>query len=110
MELQEFVTETLLALVRGVSDARKQHQGIAPRLRSSEAIPTHSGTAGAHMVQFDVAITVASKDASGIKAGITVVNFISGSAGTKLEAANENSTVSRVRFSVPITFDVKSGD
>lgn len=109
MDLREFVAETLIQIVQGVSDAQVEQErlgaNINPRILGS---PEHfaklgfleTGDSPAQVVQFDVALTV--KDATGTKGGIGVVSgiFNLGSSG---QSQTENLAVSRVKFSVPLT-------
>lgn len=109
MDLREFVTETLSQIVDGVKDAqgRTQVSGarvnpcltINPELAAKQGILIARGMAHAQLVQFDVALTA--KEGTGTKGGIGVVvgAFTLGSTGQSQE---ENASVSRVKFSVPL--------
>ncbi|OZY84390.1 hypothetical protein CBP51_14360 [Cellvibrio mixtus] len=110
MELQEFVSETLLQIISGVKNAQEKTNSfggsVNPRITgSSEYAAQHGflrtvGGGPAQIVQFDVALTVT--EGTGTKGGIGVfagaINL--GSSG---QSANENKSISRVKFSVPIT-------
>lgn len=108
MELRDFVAETLTQIVEGVQEAQvrtKSHGArVNPHLTTSaELAIKHSiliaSGAAAQLVHFDVALTA--KEGTGTKGGIGVVvgAFALGSTG---QSQAENSTVSRVKFSVPL--------
>ncbi|MGP5563698.1 hypothetical protein [Vreelandella alkaliphila] len=107
MNLQNFVTETLVQIVQGVADAQKQIGDLAiisPVISSTTAgasaqgyIDTRKGYA--QSVQFDVAVTVADGKESKAGGGIEVLNISLGAAGSR---NSNNSSVSRVQFIVPV--------
>ena len=108
MDLKEFVSQTLMQIIEGVSETQSQAKEfeaeVNPHLNS-----THSemgkqgflwaGGRAAQIVQFDVALTVV--EGKGTKGGIGVfagaINL--GSAG---QSQSESSSVSRVKFCVPV--------
>ena len=108
MELKDFVSETLSQIIQGVNDAKAtandNNATINPHLTSNhtemskQGILWASGQA-AQIVKFDVALTVT--EGTGTKGGIGIfagaVNL--GSSG---ESQSENTSVSRIQFSVPI--------
>ncbi len=109
MDLQEFISQTLIQIVNGVTDAQniESEKGakISPSLSGSAEYAAEHGflksDAGpAQIVQFDVAITA--KEGTGTKGGIGVVAGIV-SLGSTGQSNTENSSVSRVKFSVPVT-------
>lgn len=108
MELKEFVAETLTQILEGVSNAHSKAKELGgevnPHLMSDHKEMSKygilwAGGQAAPVVQFDVALTVV--EGSGVKAGIGVfggaINI-----GTSGESTNENTSVSRVKFSVPV--------
>lgn len=108
MELREFVAETLVQIVEGVQEAQtrtKDHGArVNPHLTTSADLAVKQGIliasgSAAQLVQFDVALTA--KEGTGTKGGIGVVAgiFTLGSTG---QSQAENSSVSRVKFSVPL--------
>jgi hypothetical protein len=104
MELQEFVTQTLLQIVRGISDAnnvlepeRKKPDGTPlPKLF---LLPPGVKQDGGHGIHFDVAVTARNESdkGAGAKASLSVVQF---DVGGKQVATTEQ--VSRINFSVQI--------
>jgi hypothetical protein len=57
---------------------------------------------GAFLVEFDVAVTISKK--TNVHAGGSVAVHVF-EAGAKREASAEHSTVSRIKFQVPVTYD-----
>lgn len=108
MDLREFVAEALAQIVEGVKDAQsraKEHGArVNPALSTSAELAAKHGILiasgdAAQLVQFDVALTA--KEGTGTKGGIGVVMgaFTLGSTG---QSQAENSSVSRVKFTVPL--------
>lgn len=109
MDLKDFVSETLVQIVSGVVDAqaRSEELGakISPRLTGGANYAVQHGFLAAEggatqVVQFDVALTV--KEGTGTKGGIGIVAGVI-SLGSTGQTSEENSSVSRVKFGVPVT-------
>ena len=109
MDLREFIAQTLAQIVEGIGDAqgRVKDRGaiVNPILHTSHEQAgkqgfLRSGDLFVPIVQFDVALTVV--EGTGTKGGIGVFAgaFTLGSSG---QSQSESSSVSRVKFSVPIT-------
>ncbi|MEE9131239.1 MAG: hypothetical protein V3T84_14560 [Phycisphaerales bacterium] len=110
MELQEFITESLTQILTGVKAAEEragEHGGVInPRVRSPggdkrPVIVSGTGLRPAETVHFDVAVTVV--EGTQAKAGIGVVAGVFG-IGAKGSSTAESSSISRLKFSVPIAF------
>jgi len=111
MDLQDFVSETLLQIVNGVKDAQaKASEGaiISPKVNCGTDVGAQLGYLWsgsmregtfAQIVQFDVALTVT--DSTEHKAGIGVFGGAV-SLGASGKSAEGNNSVSRVKFSVPL--------
>ena len=110
MELKEFITEVLVAIVGGVEGAKsrvEEYGGkINPRVfprgggRFSVA-PEYKAELASDMVQiaeFDVAVGVSNEKEKGGKFGISVCGINVGGGG---DGILKTSTVSRIKFSVP---------
>jgi len=101
MELREFVAKTLSAILDGVEDAIRD----APEDRRGVIAPVIAGeedwSKASLLVEFDVAVTEADKTSVSGKGGIRVLPF---EAGGERAKAWERSTVSRIKFSVPIIY------
>lgn len=82
MDLQEFVAQTLIQISEGVAAARATKENhIAPKLsvqseQLGRVFHTDIGSGVAHLVSFDVAVTVTDKKSAGGKAGIEVVSLL----------------------------------
>jgi hypothetical protein len=109
MDLKDFISQTLVQIAEGVNESgpRIQELGgqVNPHLMSDhKEMGRHGiiwgGGRAVHVVSFDVALTVNS--GTGTKGGIGIfagaVNL--GSSG---ESRAENSSVSRVSFTVPLS-------
>lgn len=110
MELQTFVENTVLAITRGVEAARKISGGVAPKIQMPgeddkvEGLlftrPENRDLQPVFMVEFDVAVTATDKSSDSTGGGIRVLEFFS--AEGKRNAEKEASTVSRIKFKVPV--------
>lgn len=111
LDLQTFVTSTLVQIAKGISNAQEELKGtgalVNPGLRGmfasakiSDPVVYISGVQ-VHIkdVSFDVAITASDEQSAEAGAGIKVWGTRLGADG---KISSENSTVSRVQFSVPI--------
>ena len=105
MKLQEFIAESLQQIQAGVSAARKHSEGVSPKIGfdqdSPKAFRTDDGEA-VFMVEFDVAVTVTEKAEGGTKGGISVAKILS--ADAHKATTSEQSSISRLKFSVPVMF------
>lgn len=116
MNLREFVGQTLSEIVQGVSDAQVSlgdlGKGICPPIFTTASMPElmkkHLFTGGDKLVQlveFDVAVTV--EKGTDTKGGIGV--FV-GSIGLGTQGASSasNSSISHIKFTVPISLPSKN--
>ncbi len=105
MELQQFVTETLIQIVEGVQDAKADVRSaggeINPELMSAgkdQMVSTSNRMV--QLVDFDVAVTVSEGTGTKGGGGIFVGAFGLGAQG---ESTAASSSVSRIKFQVPIS-------
>lgn len=108
MELKEFISETLVQIQEGVQDAIQRRSAVSSSagvinpvfgIDMDAASPDHI-----QKVEFDVAVTVTDKVSGSGKAGIKVFSIeLGGEAGKSAE----QSTVSRIKFVVPIISPVQ---
>ena len=114
MELKQFVSTTLVAVVEGVVDAQSKCQEAATGAHinpggllrttssiSQDAIWDNSENNFARTVSFDVAVTVEDGSKTDAKVGV-LSGFLSLGAGG--ESSNKQLAVNRVQFSVPVLF------
>lgn len=115
MELREFVAETIKQIATGVKDAQAAHEDhggfVNPHLSTTAELAVKHGILIAsgnavQLVQFDVALTVT--EGTGTKGGIGIfagaLNI--GSSGQSNE---QSSSVSRVKFFVPLVLPKGKG-
>jgi len=107
VELRDFISNTLVQIIEGVSNAQEYALSKDAEINPSEGFASNfeklSRTLKSHrlvhIVEFDVAVTVAeSKQLSG-GIGIVVPELSIGYRGT---IGNEKSAISRIRFSIPL--------
>ena len=113
MDLEEFIEASLTQIVSGIQAAS---EGVAkaggelnPRIDLQDSsFPTYQGTDGRkrilQQVEFDVAVTVSSERDGGGSASLNVAGVfsIAGEGGAK----SGESSISRVKFSVPLGLPV----
>lgn len=109
MELQEFVSETLVQIIKGVADAQRKAEKLGAHvnpigLQSPGKAPVgqrYDSTTWAvtENVEFDVAVSAADNTETKGGIGVFVGPLTLGSQG---ETGSKYSTVSRIKFSVPI--------
>lgn len=107
MELRDFIKATFIEIIAGVEEARETGEnarGIASNTRvkidkPGPGLMQDANGALYSIIEFDVAVTATTNlDGSG---GINVMAFkLAGGAKT------EDQTVSRVKFSIPMRFNV----
>ena|ERR1035441_1443860 len=106
MTLREFVADTLSQIVAGVEDARDKSKQVAPPVTTQGsayvAYPGGVSFPGAFLVEFDVAVTISKKTDVDTKGGVAVHIF---EAAAKRTSSAEHSTVSRIKFEVPVIYD-----
>jgi len=110
MKLEDFVAETISQIISGIkkthNNAEKNGAAVNPRLaRKTGTLSTGRMKVEArspiHTVEFDVAVTT--MEEKGTKGGIGV--FIGPMAlGSKGKSESSNTSVSRIKFSVPVVF------
>ena len=110
MELKEFVSIALQQIVAGVGEAQGgvTNGEINPKIWQSQRdaavkmkiLESNSGK-WIHLVEFDVAVTVAEGTATKGGIGLVVGPVTLGSTG---QSSNQSSTVSRIKFEVPVAW------
>lgn len=106
MDLQEFIRQSLLDIVSAVREAKKLDLGIAPDLVKPDGETTLLRTTGgfkpAFLIEFDIAVTVSRESSAGGSVGGGIIQVLSAKVDAKTESTNES--VSRIKFTVPITY------
>lgn len=107
MDIQQFVRETLCQILNGVDEANAQHGNVNPdyELEGKAVVPSNTvvDTGGqlVFMVEFDLAVTAAEQTE---QSGTGRLNIQIVSAGGGKSSGSTLTSVTRVRFSVPITY------
>ncbi|HXC57259.1 MAG TPA: hypothetical protein VNU97_18305 [Rhizomicrobium sp.] len=103
MNLEDFVSDSIVEIVSGIKNAqdRLKTKGIVAAINPVWA---HLGLGEKNIqsLEFDVAITAASKDQLERGAGASIgIQVVGANIGAKKQATTENSSISRVKFSLP---------
>jgi hypothetical protein len=110
VELREFVKQTLLDILKGVTDVQADPSigknvapwGIGGAKHPGKAVAT-TPSGPLISVAFDVAVTAESTDSARGGAGFKVaVMGIGASVGAEADAAARNVAVTRIQFEVPL--------
>ncbi len=91
MDIKEFVSESLKQVIDGVVDAgiyAEEKKAVVPVYRERN-----------QKITFDVAVTVVEGTETGGKAGISVWSIGAGVTG---KSESSSSTVSRIKFDIPV--------
>lgn len=110
MDLKEFIRNTLTQIAEGAAEAQANISALGGEVAPSINTGTYMelGKHGllstdkgyAHMVDFDVALTTS--EGTGTKGGIGVFLGVA-TLGSGGESKSESSSLSRIKFSIPIT-------
>ncbi len=114
MELKDFISTTLTAIIDGVVDAQEKVQSKGAHINpgglmrttskiSENSIWDNKSNNFARMVEFDVALTVEDGSKTNAKVGVVAGVFNLAAGG---ESANKQLAVNRVQFSIPVLFPV----
>jgi ethanolamine utilization microcompartment shell protein EutL len=100
MKLDQFISQTLISVVEGISKANKEV--FENKKLSQHSDPFSIGVFGekqddAAYINFDIAVTVASEVAADVKGGGDIVIA---SLDTSAEISRKNENVSRVKFKI----------
>lgn len=101
MELEEFVKESIVQILSGVKKAQECTGELGHSIVNPHDIRYRVGEYPIHLVEFDVAIVAVNSDKKGGKAGIGVVGI---NAGGGIETTESTSTVSRLKFQIPVSY------
>ncbi len=110
MELKEFISETLQAVIEGVVDAQQKSKAYGAYVNPTNVTRTTSNIGEdttwdnktnniTQQIKFNVAITVEEKEATGAKIGVvsSILNL-----GVNADTENKNQSVSNISFNVPV--------
>lgn len=111
MDLKEFTKETITQIVSAVSEANEQISAAGASIPtdrfygSQSMTKDNNGEKNIIKVEFDVAVSAVESAKMGGGAGISVAVF---NVGLGANSQNENSTLSRVKFTLPLVLPEKS--
>ncbi|MBR0560743.1 hypothetical protein [Neokomagataea anthophila] len=104
MELREFIKETLVSIAMGVQEAINAHREEPSSVGAINPVwgADSSAINADHKqnVEFDVAVTVTGKNSTAGKAGIKIFSALD--IGGTDSRSLEQSSVSRIKFTIPI--------
>lgn len=114
MELQTFVSSTILQIIRAVSEAQgaaaELGGAVNPTLAREDASRTRIGSTAAgqpvYAIEFDVAITTGTESGTEGGASIKVASVLS--IGGKGRGNDRHESVSRIKFMVPIVLPLEA--
>nr|WP_315053298.1 trypco2 family protein [uncultured Brevundimonas sp.] len=104
MELKEFVKKSILETMTAIYEAQLEWKssvgkgGINPAWEGTDQLYKH-----VQQIEFDVAVTATDTESGKANAGIKVMSLDIGAAGEK---GRQNSTISRIKFIVPVVAPV----
>jgi hypothetical protein len=110
MDLQTFVSQTLIAIIDGVKDAQQRFppESGSAAINHVDRSPTEANLPyDATPVSFDVAVTSESETATGRdKKGGLNIKVVEASISGSNKTNERNAAISRVAFSVPVNLPV----
>lgn len=122
MELQRFIRQSLVEIMKGIEEAQKDlkgksHSRICPRLSSAITPHGHDTLLGKsteadrpiHLVEYDVAVEVSDKGGGGSVEGGGTIGVVSVKAGAK-SASRDLKDAARLKFSIPVSYPEIDGD
>lgn len=107
MDLRKFIAETLTQIVCGIKDAQenmvdfqkeKESEYTAPYINPNPVSEHHKKLSE---IEFDVAVTVSDGKSAEGGGGLSVMGVSLGGKGTSEQT---NSSVSRIKFSIPVSY------
>ena len=101
MELKDFIEETLKQIISGVRSAQENAIELGAKIN-----PRGGSVVEMRNVHFDVAVGTSKETET--KGGIGVVVVPGGSAGSQDQSDVASSSMSRIKFSVPVKLPVQS--
>ncbi len=100
MELQDFIAETLKEIISGVRRAQESAIALGAKIN-----PRGGSIVEMRSVQFDVAVST--DEGTGEKGGIGVLVGPVGTVGSQNQSDVASSSMSRIKFSVPLKLPVQ---
>ena len=104
MQLREFIQSTLIDVLSAINDAQNELKSTFNNGAINPVWDISGATERIHNLEFDIAVTVGNVKSGETKAGINVLGLDIGGAGN---LQFQNSSVSRIKFSIPILAPVQ---
>jgi len=111
MDIKEFVGSTLVQIIEGINEANEKLKNTGAVISSKDVLPIREGTTRniatgnlVNLIDFDVAVIVNEKDIANGGAGINIAGI---QIGGTLQNETVNQSVSRIKFSIPLTIPAK---
>ena len=107
MDIEKFVSETLVQIAAGVTDANEKMQSRNLNAKAnpaggnvvSQASTHYRGIPDTQMISFDIAVTVETATATNGEAGVGLSVLKLGTSG---ESSSTDSQASRIQFTIPL--------
>lgn len=103
IDLQKFISETLVQIINGVTDAQEKAKQKGAYVNTSEksdaASYTWATTPTPRLIEFDIAVTTTESQNSQSGVGIFVAAV---GLGGQTNEENAGSQISRIKFSIPV--------
>ncbi len=107
MDLKEFIASSLSQILMGVDDAIKETKGTKGAINPLKGEIMDNLEEITQLVKFDVAVTVSEKGTSEGGVGIKVMGIGLG-ANVKGSREQNNISVSRIQFAIPVALPVQT--
>ncbi|NDF12506.1 MAG: hypothetical protein EB060_06830 [Proteobacteria bacterium] len=99
LEIKNFISETIIGITEGIAEASKHISTTAPEYKVNIPGVSISYDMNLCNVDFDIAVTASDELSAGAGAKISVVGI---KVGGDAESATKNSSISRIKFTVPL--------
>src|SRR5687767_6942883 len=112
MQLEEFIHQSLTQIISGIvkaqEEVKKTGVRVNPNLESAHNTKNNllddKASGGYNPIQnidFDIAVTISEGSQDKLGGGIKIASF---NIGGETKAENKNSTISRIKFTIPMAF------
>ncbi|MFB6453737.1 hypothetical protein ACE38W_00575 [Chitinophaga sp. Hz27] len=99
MDVKDFVKASLLEIFQGIAEAQKE---IREKNHPGSINNTDYTTRQSNNIEFDIAVTVSNSDKKEVDGKLSIASIFM--AGGSLEKASDHNVVSRIKFSIPVTY------
>ncbi|MFB6456530.1 hypothetical protein ACE38W_14750 [Chitinophaga sp. Hz27] len=99
MDVRNFVKNSLLEIFQGINDAKKE---LSDKSVSGTINNTDYTEESSHLIEFDIAVTVSESDKKDVDGKLSIASILS--TGGSMEKSSNHNVVSRIKFSIPVTY------